>query len=156
MNNKLDDHASSWTGNSDALKSWIMVLLTLLFVVLYGAALIGWLRPLSDERMAIRLEPIILVIIGYYFGRLPSQQNEQNLKNEIERHAQRADGAQHAKEQAQKSGEVLEEKLKNVRTTLAAHAPANLTRAFVEKPGNSANEEALRRSISAALNILDS
>jgi hypothetical protein len=28
------------------------------------------LKPLADEKMALRLEPIIFVIIGYYFGRL--------------------------------------------------------------------------------------
>ena len=30
----------------------------------------GMLKPLADEKMALRLEPIIFVIIGYYFGRL--------------------------------------------------------------------------------------
>src|SRR5437588_2591965 len=55
-------------GGADTLKNWIMVVLTLAFVSLYGAALIGWLKPLADEKMVLRLEPIIFVIIGYYFG----------------------------------------------------------------------------------------
>ena len=77
-----------------------MVVLTLIFVALYGAALIGWLKPLAGEKMVLRLEPIIFVIIGYYFGRLPAQQNEKTLKEEIGRQTQKADAAQHVKEQA--------------------------------------------------------
>ena len=69
--------------------------------------------------MVSRLEPIIFVIIGYYFGRLPSQQNESTLKDEINRQTQKADAAQHAKEQAQQARESLEEKMKNVRAALA-------------------------------------
>ena len=109
---------------ADALKGWVMVALTLIFVVLYGAALTGWLRPLDDEKMVARLEPVIFVIIGYYFGRLPAQQNEETLKEEIGRQTQKADAAQHAKEQALQSREALEEKLKNARAALTLAAPA--------------------------------
>src|SRR5882672_1234946 len=105
---------------SDALRNWIMVVLTLIFVSLYAAALLGWLKPLADEKMVLRLEPIIFVIIGYYFGRLPGQQNEKTLKQEITRQTQRADAAQSAKEQALQSNEGLEEKIKNVKATLSA------------------------------------
>ena len=103
---------------TEAIKNWVMVLLTLGFVVLYGLALIGKLRPLADASMVTRLEPIIFVIIGYYFGRLPGQQNEQTLKEEIERQTQRADAAQHAKETALQSRDALDEKVKNARTAL--------------------------------------
>ena len=103
----------------EAIKDWVMVFLTLGFVVLYGLALLGKLRPLADASMVSRLEPIIFVIIGYYFGRLPSQQNEQTLKEEIARQTQRADASQHAKETALQSRETLEEKVKNARTALA-------------------------------------
>jgi len=64
-------HPTTQPATPDALKNWIMVVLTLIFISLYGAALIGWLKPLADDRMVMRLEPIIFVIIGYYFGRLP-------------------------------------------------------------------------------------
>src|SRR5205823_11882948 len=96
---------------ANVLRGWIMIALTLIFVSLYGAALIGWLKPLADEKMVLRLEPIIFVIIGYYFGRLPAQQNEKTLKDEIGRQTQKADSAQHAKEQALQSREALEEKI---------------------------------------------
>lgn len=95
-----------------------MVLLTLVFVVLYGLALLGKLRPLADVSMVTRLEPLIFIIIGYYFGRLPGVENEQTLKDEIERQTQRADAAQQAKETALQSREALDEKIKNARTAL--------------------------------------
>ena len=110
-----------------------MVVLTLIFVALYGAALIGWLKPLADEKMVLRLEPIIFVIIGYYFGRLPAQQNEKTLKEEIGRQTQKADAAQHVKEQAlQTRG--LEEKLKNVNAALTSAAPSTPSRRLADSP----------------------
>ncbi|MGB8508205.1 MAG: hypothetical protein WCD76_07365 [Pyrinomonadaceae bacterium] len=143
----------------NVLKSWVMVLLTLLFVAFYGAALGGWLKPLSDERMVTRLEPIIFVIIGYYFGRLPAQQNEKTLKDEIGRQTQRSDAAHHAKEQAQQASEAFEERIKNVKATLASSAPNMPARNLAEHlsdTGGPVKEEALRHSIIAALSILNS
>ena len=145
-------------GSVDVLKSWIMVVLTLIFVSLYGAALIGWLKPLADEKMVMRLEPIIFAIIGYYFGRLPSQQNERTLKQEINRQTQRADASQSAKEQALQSNEALEEKIKNVKVTLNSEPAALTTTSGTElfRSGGIANEDGLRHVVSAALRILNS
>ena len=42
-------HPTPPPASADALKNWIMVVLTLVFVGLYGAALIGWLKPLTDD-----------------------------------------------------------------------------------------------------------
>ena len=55
------------------------------------------------------MEPIILSSSGTT-GRLPSQKNEKTLREEISRQTQKADAAQHAKEQAQQSTEALKEK----------------------------------------------
>jgi hypothetical protein len=110
-----------WTrhrGAAEALKSWTMIVMTLVFIVLYTTALVGWLKPLSDITMIARLEPIIFVIIGYYFGRFPSQQNETTLKEEIDRQIKKADAAQHLKEQVQNEREVMEEKIKNAKVAL--------------------------------------
>jgi len=137
----------------DALKNWVMVALTLIFVVLYGAALIGWLKPLADEKMISRLEPIIFVIIGYYFGRLPAQQNEKTLKDEITRQTQKADAAQHAKEQAQQTREALEEKVKNAKSALA---PAASGKSMPEGTGAAGRDDFTRSSVAAAVNILNS
>jgi len=103
---------------SEVLKRWVMVLLTLVFVGLYGLALLGRLRPLADASMVTRLEPILFIIMGYYFGRLPGEENELTLKDEIGRQTQRADAAQHAKETALQTREALEEKIRNASTAL--------------------------------------
>lgn len=136
---------------SEAIKDWVMVFLTLGFVVLYGLALLGKLRPLADPSMVSRLEPIIFVIIGYYFGRLPSQQNEQTLKEEIARQTQRADAAQHAKETALQSREALEEKVKNARTALSADG-AVIAKGTAGPDGIPKD----RASVAAAFHILSS
>src|SRR3712207_4544931 len=108
---------------SNAVRNWMMIVLTLIFVVFYAAALLGWLRPLSDIAMVTRLEPIIFVIIGYYFGRLPAQQNEQTLKDEIIRQTQKSDASQQAKEKANQECEALEEKIKNAVGVLSVSLP---------------------------------
>jgi predicted Co/Zn/Cd cation transporter (cation efflux family) len=160
MTDRSSAAASRGQTAADALKGWVMVALTLIFVVLYAAALAGWLRPLPDEKMVTRLEPIIFVIIGYYFGRMPAQQNEKALKEEIGRQTQKADAAQHAKEQAQQSREGLEEKVKNARAIITSAAPAASARGVAERADraheHAGREEALRASVDAALNVLNS
>ncbi len=135
-----------------------MVVLTLVFVVLYSAALFGWLKPLADDRMVMRLEPIIFAIIGYYFGRLPAQQNERTLKEEIARQTQRGDAAQSAKEQAKQINEALEEKVKNVRMVLSADSQplATTSGAGLSAMRPIAPPESLSHVVSAAVRILDS
>lgn len=130
-----------------------MIALTLIFVVFYGAALLGWLKPLSDIAMVTRLEPIIFVIIGYYFGRFPTQQNEQTLKEEIIRQTQKTDAVQQAKEKANQECEALEEKIKNAIGVLSISLPKVRTEKDFGAPEGSA---ALQQSVNAALNILKS
>jgi hypothetical protein len=139
---------------TDALKGWVMVALTLIFVALYGAALAGWLKPVADEKMIARLEPIIFVIIGYYFGRLPAQQNEKTLKDEITRQTQKADASQHAKEQSQQTREALEEKLKNAAASLAVAAPGASDR--IVSAEAAATDAGLRHAVVTTLRILNS
>src|SRR5437879_2990680 len=152
-------HPTAPPATADTLKNWIMVVLTLVFISLYGAALIGWLKPLADEKMVMRLEPIIFVIIGYYFGRLPGQQNERTLKQEINRQTQRADATQSAKEQALQSAEALEEKIKNVKAMLVSE-PAAFTTAsgsdLFKSGGATVRDDDLRPMVNAALRILSS
>jgi hypothetical protein len=151
-------HPTAPPATADMLKNWIMVVLTLVFISLYGAALIGWLKPLADDKMVMRLEPIIFVIIGYYFGRLPGQQNEKTLKQEISRQTQRADAAQSAKEQALQSNEALEEKIKNVKATLTTEhgVAATISGTDVFRSSGISNEEGLRHVVGAAMRILNS
>jgi len=151
---KLKFDGLGLTGSAGTLKEWVMVLLTMAFVALYGLALVGKLKPLADLTMVSRLEPIIFVIIGYYFGRLPAQQNEQILKEEIGRQTKRADAAQQARETALQSREALDEKLKNALTALSSSPlvdggpPGAMDMSKTEKPPHG--------SVAAAFNILSS
>jgi hypothetical protein len=165
MKETLTRPANQEEDSNDALKTWTMIVSAMIFIVLYGAALLGWLSSVTDERMATHLEPIIFVIMGYYFGRLPARHNEKTLKGEINRQTQKADAAQHAKEQTMQAREALEEKVKNVRVTLArSTATASSATGIAAKsatdnpdrPGGAAKDEALRQAVAAALNILDS
>ena len=151
-------HPTPQATPADNLKNWIMVVLTLVFISLYGAALIGWLKPLADEKMVMRLEPIIFVIIGYYFGRLPGQQNERTLKQEINRQTQRADASQSAKEQALQSNEALEERLQSVKAALSSEHSVSVTAsgAGIFGVAGRTNEEGLRYLVGAAMRILNS
>jgi hypothetical protein len=137
---------------SETLREWVIIVLTFAFIVLYGLALIGKLRPLADLSIVSRLEPIIFVIIGYYFGRLPGQQNELTLKQEIERQTKIADAAQDAKETALQSREALDQKVKNARTALASSRLVYEGRA--KAVNHSAAADLPHGSIAAAFDIL--
>jgi choline-glycine betaine transporter len=142
---------------TDSSKGWVMVALTLIFILLYIAALFGLIAPLKDVSIITRLEPIIFVIIGYYFGRLPAQANENTLKNEINRQSQKATAAQQIKENLQQEREILEEKIKNAKIALVPQASVNLmsenaktATSSTEMIGNT------KQAIETAVKILDS
>ena len=100
------------------LMDWMMVFVTGFFLILYTLALLGRLGSLSDVSPISRLEPIIFLLLGYYFGRRPAEGNEQTLKSEIERQTRRADAAQQAKEGALQIREALDEKIRNALAVL--------------------------------------
>jgi len=124
----------------------LMVILMLIFVFLYAAAFSDKLDPLKDSSMLLHLEPILFILIGFYFGRLPARQSERALKEEIARQAQKADAAQYAKEKAQQDREMLEEKIRNVKTTLKTIAPPDMNDPVSVQS----------KAIKAAVRILDS
>jgi len=147
---------------ANTLQNWMMVALTLAFLALYAAVLFGSFKHWSDDRLITHLEPVIFVVIGYFFGRLPARPNEQTLRDEIRRHIRRADAAQYAKEQLQQTREALEEKIKNVRTTLAPSATAASSATgkaignSLNHSGGASNDNTLRQAVAAALKMLDS
>ena len=141
------------SGKTDALRSWIMIFLTLSLVLLYAAALLGWFKPLADEKMAVRLEPIIFVVVGYCFGRLPSQQSERALKDEISRHAKKVDAVQQSKEQVLQTLAALEEKVKNVTTAVE---PIAARKRLDERSESKGTDDKLNGSLAVALEILNS
>jgi hypothetical protein len=143
----------------DSQKNWIMTVLTLIFVLFYTTALLGWLKPLSDMAVVTRLEPILFIIIGYYFASLPAQKTQAVMKDEIIHQAKKADAAQHSREQAQQEREILEEKLKNVRTVLMSVAGKRSSKTLIGsslKTEAEENSESLRYSINTATDILNS
>ena len=58
-------------------KTWIIVILTFVFVACYVAALFGW-QAAPNDKIVTSVAPIVSVIIGYYFGRLPSEKIEES------------------------------------------------------------------------------
>ena len=61
-------------------RTWTMVGLTVVFVVLYVLSLVGWLPSSGpDNQRLLRLEPILFAIIGYFFGQVPAERTEKAL-----------------------------------------------------------------------------
>jgi hypothetical protein len=126
----------------------------LLLGIFYYITMIGGFRLPADISV-IKFEPILFVILGYFFGRLPARQQAHLLQQEIHWQSQRADAAQHAKEQAIQAQEAVEERLKNVRIALDSMAlviPVESVDKF-ELPGGPVAWRTIR---SITLNILNS
>jgi hypothetical protein len=158
MTNRKSPDDSKGINLQETFKGWLMAALTFVFVLLYAGALFGWIKPLTDNSVVTRLEPIIFVIVGYYFGRLPAQQNEKTLKEEISRQTQKTDAAQHAKEMAKQDREALEEKIKNARTSLLTASRHSEEDDALESMGEAAPpaDVGQKRAIDVAINILNS
>lgn len=159
MKNQSEQLGAPATESTNNFQTWMLTALTFVFVLLYGAALLGWLKPLPDDRMVARLEPIIFVFIGFCFGRLPAQQIGQTFRAELIRQTQKADAAQHAKEQAQQVRDTLEEKINNVRVLLASSAQGAAgtgSAARTEPAAASIQHDALRQHVVTAINVLNS
>lgn len=136
-----------------------MIIITLVFVILYIGALLGWLKPFSDITMVARLEPIIFTIIGFYFGRMPARENERNLREEIERQAKKSEADQLNREQIQQEREILEEKIKNVQTILyfaEKNCVSSLRENNLSAARSEISTETLRHSLKTAMNVLNS
>ncbi len=157
----MRDHANHLAQSGSTfggLRGWVMICVTLIFVSLYAAALFGWLRPLSDVTMITRLEPIIFLIAGYYFGRLPAQSVERTLNQEIIRQAQRTDAMQHAKELAEKERDTIEEKVKNASLALGVTTRGLKENSHSRSDGTNSKTPngTCRESVMIAVNILGS
>jgi hypothetical protein len=144
---------------NDGARTWMMVILTAVFVLLYIGALFGFVPggATQDQQTLTRIEAIVFVIIGYYFGRRPAQATEKTLKGEIERQTQKADQAEKEKDTAEGDKRTLQEKVKNARAALGSTVPdappvglaANLSKTMPPP-------DALRQSVLAAVNVLES
>jgi hypothetical protein len=156
MPDNENSNTSLSTPVADALKNWVMVGLSLIFVLLYAGALIA--QMVHDNKQipdAIKdLQPILFVIIGYYFGRLPGQQNENQIKNtlkeEIDRNATAADNANKTKENAIKEKAAIEGKME------AAKAVLLKINSGLASDGISTMKASDREAVETAMEILSS
>lgn len=132
---------------------------SIIFISLYLLTLTGKFDSFREREMFAHLEPIIFVIIGYYFGSLSARQGEKMFKDEINRQTHRADAAQAAKEQALKICESLDEKIKNAKIVFS-DVPAAPPRIKSPTDNNHnaviTREQSLRNSVATAINILKS
>lgn len=124
---------------TDSLKTWTMAIITLVFVTLYALSIAG--RGVPSDAIG-QLQPIVFVIIGYYFGRLPSRQVEGTLKEQVHIHANNATAARNAERKAEVERGVFEEKIKNTRTILETARAGNGVEAG--NAGSTAFEAAVR------------
>jgi hypothetical protein len=139
------------TMNPD-VKNWVMVSLTFIFIALYVLALTNVIHPLPDYQMVGRIESIIAVIIGYYFGRLPSQQREQSLKADADEAKKKQEHAQSKEADQRAQGQATEQKLKDadaVLETAQASQPKNFG-----PDSSSVGDAPLRHAVTAARKIL--
>jgi hypothetical protein len=87
---------------ADGLKSWVMIILSFIFIFAYVTVLIvDWINGAKGADVIKELQPIVFGIIGYYFGRLPAQQNENALKETISHESAKKDEALEGKAAAE-------------------------------------------------------
>jgi hypothetical protein len=153
------------TGQSmqETLRTWVMVILTFLFVAVYFGALLGWIpgsTSKQDPQTLSRIETILFVIIGYYFGRLPVAATEKTLKDEIHRQTGKAENAEQEKTTALQENRGLHEKVKNTRAALSVSIPEATPEGLAVNLGrggsSAAPPDALRHSVLAAMRVLES
>ncbi len=127
----------------DPVKTTVIVLLTTVFVGLYVAAMFGWTSWKPDGAAIPLLQPVVYVIIGYYFGRIPAEATERTLRKEVETNAEKATNA--------------DAKVKAVRAVLAtpASGPSVGPTAPLTGPGASLPRPQSDSRVDAALRILD-
>jgi hypothetical protein len=108
------------------------------------------IHPPTDDKLISRLEPIVAVIVGYFFGRVPSFANEKQLARRAEEAEQKASASAGASE-----------RLKAVRDALAGGTEAAAWRSSdPQSPRGmkvlvNEDDEKLLDRIAAAVRILD-
>jgi hypothetical protein len=142
------------------LRDAMMLPLTFIFILLYGLALFGLTPGHTDDKVIGHVEPIVTIIIGYYFGRRPSKENEQTLKQQLAERTLRADDATNAKVVAESDRAATAAKLEAVKAALSAVAPAAtptepLSKTLGAATPASLDASAMRSAVVAALKILD-
>jgi hypothetical protein len=157
INKSSQNQPAQTTGQpiADWVKSVLMALLTIVFLALYIGALFGLIPGPNHPDLPTlgRIESIIFVIIGYYFGRLPSQANEAVLKSEIDRHADKTDQAEKDKSVALQDKAAFQQKMHSAVALLRAPRQASVI--ALNRPEET-GPELPDSSAAAALRVLTS
>lgn len=96
-----------------SFNQWPFVVFALIFISFYASVSVGWLRPIADLSILSRLEPIIFVVIGFYFGRSSSVENENALQQQKAVEIRKADQAIEERDRVKKEYEILSERMKS-------------------------------------------
>jgi hypothetical protein len=133
------------------VKTWVIVVLTFVFIALYVGEFAGVVPAPKDLGAVARLEPIIFVIIGYYFGRLPSAQNEKNLKDQVKQKSDEADAVKKDRDDAVAQAAKAVQKLKDVDAALSPGSDEhkNATSQFLLGTTSEASGAAARSALGA-------
>lgn len=146
--------------NSTDWKTGVVVVLTIIFVALYVIGLSGWFAFTPNDKVVGPVAPIIAVIIGYYFGRLPSEKTEKSLQQQVNQRSQEAAQARNAHQQAATDRERLATKIEDAKAALSSAAPAappdGLAITLSGGGGAGPDLAALRGATVAALKVLES
>lgn len=126
------------------LYRWLSLIVALMFVSLYAAVSIGWLRPTSDISSLTRLEPILFLFVGYYFALSFSMADKRGLREEVERQKLRADDEAAARQAAEQATNFLTEKIKNADCVLRQ----------MESDAPTGNKESVTNPLKVARRIL--
>jgi hypothetical protein len=141
------------------VRTWVMVALTAVFVVLYTAALLGWISASTDDKLLLRLEPILFAIIGYYFGREPSVRTENRLGAEADEERKRRNEAENAEKAQTAKTARAEQTISNTLAALGSGAPARVAETDLPATlgGDSGvDDQSARKAAAAAAAILAS
>lgn len=140
----------------EKIRSWTMVGLTALFVVLYVLALLGRFPETKDSFALQKLEPILFAIVAYYFGRVPGQKAEAALDEEQNQRKQAETRATEQKVEAAKANE----KIQNAKAALASSVPepvgaAGSFAAALTTGTKGVEDRSVRHAAAAAMSILE-
>lgn len=104
----------------------VMVLsISIVFVLLYVAALLGWGGLAPNKEALAFIQPVVWVIIGYYFGRVPGERNESRLKEQADQNGDAAKSATKTASEARARLVATETRLAAARTVLLESVAAD-------------------------------
>ena len=107
----------------------MVVTISILFVGLYAGASLGLIDGKPNADLLGVLQPVVWVIIGYYFGRVPGERVESRLKEQVDKSDAEARAA---KDKAEES-ELAAKAASNLAASAARTAAAATTRISAAK-----------------------